>query len=315
MTRRRFVQLFIVVICVALLSACARHRPAANLRLGYLPIAECTPLFVAQTEGIFQKHGLTVELTEFDAGPTVIAAALGGSLDGGLSGVTPLFFAMEKAKPLVLTNDGGHVVKADHPYVGLVVSASSRIRTVAELKGKTVAVNGLKTIEDALLRVALRKAQLEDGVEVVTLPHPNMVPALSRGTIDASMAIEPYIASGLAAGSIRVLMGSEEIIPSFQVSAIFFTKVYADAHPSEIQKFTVAYNEAIEWIEANPQGAKEVVSQWTKTPIETASGMTLPGWSKTLNVSAVRAAQQAMLENHILDHSVDLTPFLPRPNQ
>lgn len=80
----------IVLCCLVGFLECTKPLPS-TLKLGYLPIAECTPLFVGKTENIFEKHGLNVELTEFDAGPTVIAASLGGSLDGGLSGVTPIF--------------------------------------------------------------------------------------------------------------------------------------------------------------------------------------------------------------------------------
>src|SRR5258708_1072330 len=225
-TTRIKLQCMFFAILMGLITLIGCSRPAAqpNLRLGYLPVAECTPLFVAQTEGIFEKHGIKVTLTEFDAGPTVIAASFGGTLDGGLAGMAPIFFAVEKDKAIKMVSDGGHVVPAGHPYVGLLVKASSPIKSVADLKGKTVAVNGFKTIEEALLRVALNKAGIAGKANVVTLPHPNMVQALSSGTVDASIAIEPYISMGLASGQVRVLAGSEEMIPSFQISAIFFTE-------------------------------------------------------------------------------------------
>ncbi len=299
----------IVLCCLFGLIGCSKPQPS-TLKLGYLPIAECTPLFVGKTENIFEKHGLNVELTEFDAGPTVIAASLGGSLDGGLSGVTPIFFAIDKGKPIKMVNDGGHVVPAEHPYVGIVVAVNSTIKSIQELRNKTIAVNGLKTIEDALLRVALRKANIGDSANVVTLPHPNMVPALERGTIDASMAIEPYIAMGLSKGQIKVIVGSEDLIPSFQISAIFFTDNFIKNHSDLIDKFTVAYNEAIDSINANPVRAKEIVAEWTKTPLETAKAITLPGWSKELNTEGVKEAQSAMVENKILERAVEIDQFI-----
>ena len=282
----------------------------SSLRLGYLPIAECTPLFVAQTEGFFQKHGLTVKLTEFDAGPTVIAATLGGSLDGGLAGVAPIFFAAAKEKPIKMVSDGGHAVPAEHPYVGMVVMVNSPIKSVAELKGKTVAVNGLKTIEDALLRVALNEAKISDSVKVIELPHPIMLPTLERGTIDASMAIEPYISMGLATGNIRVLAGSEDIIPSFQISTIFFSNEFIDRKPDTLKRFTAAYNDAIDFIAANPDRVRQIVAQWTKTPMETVKSITLPGWSKELPVAGIKSAQKVMVDNKILDKSVDLESYI-----
>ncbi len=309
-----------VIFLVAwMLSSLGRSKPPTQetrqetLRLGYLPIAECTPLFVAKSEGFFEKHGLSVELVEFDSGPPVIAAALGGSLDGGLSGVTPIFFATDKSKPIKMVGDGGHVVPAEHPYIGIVVASRSKSKSIPDLKGKTVAVNGLKTIEDALLRVALNKANIADSVNVVALPHPNMVPALKSGTIDASMAIEPYIATGLSSGQIRVLTSSEELIPSFQISAIFFTNNFLDKKPEVIKNFTAAYNEAIDFINANPARAKEIVADWTKTPLETAKSMTLPGWSKELNIDAVKEAQRIMVENKILERAVNIDQYFYKP--
>lgn len=312
----KYILIFLAILLIVwLIGFAGRSKQPSNvapqetLRLGYLPIAECTPFFVAKNEKFFEKYGLNVELSEFDSGPTVIAASIGGSLDGGLSGVTPIFFAVDKNKPIKMVSDGGHVVPADHPYLAIVVENASPIRTLADLKGKTVAVNGLKTIEDALLRVALNKANIANSVNVVALPHPNMVPALKNGTIDASMAIEPYIATGLSSGQIRILVGSEELIPSFQISAIFFTQDFLDKKPEVVKKFIAAYNEAIDFINANPARAKEIVSDWTKTPLETAKSMTLPGWSKELNTAAVKEAQRVMVENKILERAVDLDPY------
>jgi len=307
---QRCTVLAVLVSVIAVVTGCSRPAVRPEVRLGYLPIAECTPLFVAQSEHLFENHGIKVALTEFEDGPTVIAASLGGSLDGGLSGVVPILFAAEKDKPIKMVNDGGHVVPAPHPYVGLVVKASSQIQSVAELKGKTVAVNGLKTLEEGLLRVALNKAGIGHDVNVVTLPHPNMVQALTSGTIDASMAIEPYISMGLAEGSIRVLESSDEIIPSFQLSAIFFTNRFIEGSPDALARFTAAYNDAIRFIASNPDRAKHIVADWTKTPLATANSMTLPGWSTDLPIEGAKQVQKAMLENGILERAVNLDGFL-----
>jgi len=292
-------------------AACSpRHLARRTIRLGYLPIAECTPLFVGQALGLFQRRGLNVELKEFQDGPTVISAAQGGSLDGGLSGVAPIFFALEKDINIKLVGDGGHVVAAPHPYVGLVVGSNSPIKLPSELKGKTVAVNGLKTIEEALLRVALAKAGIAGTVKVVELPHPTMVQALESGIIDASMAIEPYISMGLGEGKIRILEGSEDIIPSFQISAIFFTELFLSNHGDDLLLFSGAYNDAIDFIDKNPAQAKTIVSQWTGTPIATSNQMTLPGWDKQLSIARLDAAKTAMLSNHIIDTDITLQKYV-----
>jgi NitT/TauT family transport system substrate-binding protein len=290
------------------LSGCGDRK--SQIRLGYLPIAECTPLFIAASEGFFAKHGLDVTLTEFDAGPTVIAATLGGSLDGGLAGVAPIFFAAAKGKRIKMVADGGHVVPSEHPYIGLVVAADSQLMSIKQLEGKTVGVNGLKTIEDALLRVALNKSKMSNSVNVVEFPHPLIVQALAKGTLDAAVAIEPYISMGLADNKIRILMTSEEILPDFQLSAIFFSYSFISARPDDLKRFILSYNVAIDFISKNPQRAKEIVSQWTKTPKQTALNMTLPGWSKQLPVSGIKRAEEAMIQNNILESPVNIEEYI-----
>lgn len=141
-----------------------------------------------------------------------------------------------------------------------------------------------------------------------------MIQALVSGTIDGSMSVEPYISMGLTTNKIRVLLGSEEIIPSFQLSLIFFSNDFIIKHSDTLARFTAAYNDAIDFIVGNPDRGKAIVAQWTKTPLETARSMTLPGWSKDLPVAGIEAAEQAMIDNKILDTPVALSSYIFIPS-
>jgi NitT/TauT family transport system substrate-binding protein len=80
-------------LSMSVLAACALLQPAAvlaqargapekaQIKVGIIPIASMTPLYVAQKLGFFRDEGLTVETTTGSSGSALASALIGGSLD------------------------------------------------------------------------------------------------------------------------------------------------------------------------------------------------------------------------------------------
>ena len=61
-----------------------------KIKVGYIPIAECAQLYVAQEMGFFEKEGLEVEMLSLAGGAQILNALNSGSVDIGFSNVVSL---------------------------------------------------------------------------------------------------------------------------------------------------------------------------------------------------------------------------------
>ena len=96
---KRIFRLAAITLCVLGLAGSAFAQ--SKVRVGYMPIAEDTPKFVASDRGIFRKHGLDAEMVRFESGPDMGTALIGGSIQIGMIGTPALIFAAVAGRPLV----------------------------------------------------------------------------------------------------------------------------------------------------------------------------------------------------------------------
>ena len=137
------------------------------------------PLYVAQGLGYFTDAGLDVELiapADPNDPPKLVAA---GQADIAISYQPQLHVQVAEGLPLVRV---GTLVAT--PLNSLVVMADGPIRSIADLKGKTVGFS-VGGFEDALLRVMLARYGLT--LDDITLVNVNfsLSPALVTGRVDA----------------------------------------------------------------------------------------------------------------------------------
>jgi sulfonate transport system substrate-binding protein len=146
----------------------------------------------------------TVNWTNFIGGPPVIAAETGGAVDLGDMAETPTIFAQSAGDPVKVVA----ATKAANPKVSpydIVVPASSPIKTVAQLKGHTVAVQE-GTVEQYFLVEALQKSGIPyTGVSVDNLAVTSASTAVTAGQVDAAVISQPLTGLDLATGKVRVL--------------------------------------------------------------------------------------------------------------
>ena len=151
-------QLRLIGACllVALASSPTSHAAEGpqKLRVAYAAITAAFAIpWIAKEAGIFQRHGLDVELVYIAAGSRAVQTLVGGSVDvaafGGPAGVD------------------AQLAGADTVYVGIPVNrvivftvAAPQIQRVEELRGKIVGVTRIGTVTDFFTRLYLRQAGL-----------------------------------------------------------------------------------------------------------------------------------------------------------
>src|SRR5262249_30246426 len=120
------------------------------------------PLQVGAEAGIFKQHGVDPEVISFGGGPRVQQAIAAGALDIGIG---------SPAQPRLIAHGGpeiGIAAIADAPYsVLLAVLNDSPIRTLEDLKGKTISISSKGSLTHWLGRELSR--QLGWGADGINL--------------------------------------------------------------------------------------------------------------------------------------------------
>jgi len=146
----------------------------------------------------------TVNWTNFIGGPPVIAAETGGSVDLGDMAETPTIFAQSAGDPVKVVAATQGVNTKVSPY-NILVPASSPIKTVAQLRGHTIAVQE-GTVEQYFLVEALQKAKIPySGVSIDNMAVTSASTAVTSGQVDAAVVSQPLTGLDLATGKVRVL--------------------------------------------------------------------------------------------------------------
>jgi NitT/TauT family transport system substrate-binding protein len=179
-------------------------------RSGFTTIAAAAaPWWVALEAGYFREQGLDVELIRVDAGSPLLAALANGELDVTFSGAPTLVLGTLQGLDIVMIGSTSNVLDG-------VVFARPEIRTVQDLRGKTIGVTNLKAITDVVARLGAKRAGLEPDVDVFTRRTGGLAESLAgmeTGAIDAASLNVPAVFEARNRGFNEVINVTDMKIP------------------------------------------------------------------------------------------------------
>jgi sulfonate transport system substrate-binding protein len=190
-------------------AAAAGITAGTALRIGYQKYGTLTLLKGRGTlEKRLARQGVEVRWTEFPAGPALLEALNVGSIDFGSVGEAPPIFALAAGANFV------YVANEPPSPAGeaIVVGAHSTLRTVAELKGRKIALNRGSNVHFLLLK-ALEKAGLAYAdIHPVFLAPADARAAFERGSVDAWAIWDPFLAAAERQLGARVLLDGRGLV-------------------------------------------------------------------------------------------------------
>ena len=180
---RTFLTLGLSVLSVISIQSSAR---AENIKIG-LPSVTITamPFFVAKEHGFFQQEGLNAEMVVMPAslnikvllaGEIQYAATIGSAVAAAIRGI----------------NVRTVMLFVDRPLQDLVGAAG--INTIADLKGKTLALSSRGGLQDIIMRRILTQAKIEQNqVTTITIAGQTaLIVALKTNSVAAALLNPPY---------------------------------------------------------------------------------------------------------------------------
>ena len=271
------------------------------LRIGYQKYGTLVLLKEKGTlEGALEPLGFSVAWSEFPGGPQLLEALNVGAIDFGTAGEAPPIFAQAAGAPLIYVGFEPPAPKGE----AILVPKDSPLKTVAELKGKKVALNKGSNVHYLLVR-ALENAGISfKDIQPVYLPPADARAAFEQGSVDAWVIWDPFLAAASAATGARTLSDGENLVANHQ----FFLaeRGFATANPKLIDTVLQQLVAIDAWAKADPNGAAAVLSPKVGIPAEVlAVALSRQGYGVAPLTPEVVAAQQKIADTF---HELGLLP-------
>lgn len=172
----------------------------------------------------------------------------------------------------VIGRAGGLPIKAIYVYskpewTALVTRKDSDIRTVEDLRGKSVAVTRGTDPHIFLLRALDSKGLSEDDIHPVLLQHPDGYVALERGQVDAWAGLDPHMAKAELESGARLFFRN----PDLNTYGILNVReAFAREHPDLVARVLAVYERGRRYALEHPAELREALVEAARIPDDVA---------------------------------------------
>ena len=227
-----------------------------DINVGYMPnYGGLWSLMTAKEKGFFEEEGLNVTLTQFEDGPTIIAAMENGSVNFGYIG--------QGAHKLCVQGNAT-IIALSHISNGDALIGGPGISTVEDLKGKTVAYSSGTSSEDILRNALAAHNMTMDDIQAMDMDAPSIVTAMMSGGVDACATWSPNsltILEGME-GTTKLADNMTFSDTTVSLASWIATPKYLEENRDVTVRFVRALMKAMDYA---ADGNYEEVAQWCAT--------------------------------------------------
>jgi sulfonate transport system substrate-binding protein len=299
---RRFAPVAIAAAMLAGITVESAEAAEKVVRVGYQKYGT---FLLLKARGLLEKKlaplGFSVAWTEFPGGPQLLEALNVGALDFGITGEAPPIFAQAAGAPLVYVANEPPAPRAE----AILVPKDSPLHSVAELKGKSIALNKGSNVHYLLVR-ALEKAGLAYGdVKTVFLSPADARAAFEHGSVDAWAIWDPFQAAAELTLEARTLANGEGGVAANRQFYLGEQKFVA-ANPAAVGAILASIKEIDAWAKDNIDQAANELSSAVGIPAPILKlALSRQSWGVQPISAEVAADQQKIAEAF---HSLGLIP-------
>lgn len=240
----------------------------------------CMLYRLAAEKGIAKKNGLDLEIKKFSSSTETNTAMVSGQLDFANypSPDTIAPFTQGATFKVVLLNDESNGAE------GIV--AKPEIKTVADLKGKTIATQLYSADHMLLLTLLKDNGMSADDVNIVDMTIEASSNAFIAGKCDAASVWDPYFSEAKAKGGTELYSTADN--PNLITDCLVAKGDLVKSNPKAVQAMCQSYLDAIAWWQDNKEEADAYMAEELgTTPDDFEAQMA------TLKLPTVESAQKA----------------------
>ena len=254
------------VTLATMLGAPAMAHAADKVRIG-LPTKTYWPTTIAETavrQKLFEKEGITAELTIYRGGAETFEAMAAGAADVILDATSLVSAGRTKG-----VNSKVLASAATGYYGWQLMTLSKSTLGVNDLKGKKVAITSAGSGSDLLALWTQQAKKIE--FTRVPVGGGGLVPNLLAGNVDAAVVYSPLSFQISKSGEARTILDfSKEVPPNLAAGWIALDK-YVQEKPQLVQKTLNALYGALMYMRANKDASVKLITELYEIPAEIAA--------------------------------------------
>lgn len=311
-TRRALAGIAAATLTVLALSACS--SPAgesggtdesdggapekSQLTVAINPSTQFAPLYYGIEQGIFEEHGLELEITPQTDIAAIVSGLASGTYDVGFATVVHVVTANSNGIPIRAISTIEGQIQEDDDGTITIASADSGITDFADLEGKRVATIGLSSHNTLTMWELVDRAGGDPtSIELVQLPFGQMAAALDSGDVDAAIMQWPFAAEALAAGGVELGYNNRELFVDTATTMFNTSQSFIDQNPNTVRAFADAMEESILGSTEDPETAKAALVDGLGITAEQAeSARWNDGDDPAVNLTAFETARDLLVK-------------------
>jgi ABC-type nitrate/sulfonate/bicarbonate transport system substrate-binding protein len=218
------------------------------------------PHFIAADKGYFKAAGIDVEIIATRSSAKGMQQIAAGSLDIVSSGIPDHLRAIDKGAPVkIIMNQIG-----TPPYM---VYASTDIKKITDLKGKTVIIGGIKDVTKVYVESLFKPAGLMPGDYdyIYAGSTSNRFAALVAGGVQAAIMLPPFSLRAATQGFTN-LGNIQSVLKDFPFSVYAVNTNYLKKNREAVIKFMAAILKGTAWLydTKNKSEAADILVKWSR---------------------------------------------------
>ncbi len=232
---------------------------AEPIKLGMSTWIGYAPLYLAKEKGFFKKQGVEVEVVVIESPADRRAAFAADKIQGMATTVDTHVMTAAAENPILVKQ----VLAMDDSHGGDGIVAKKEIKTIKDLKGKSVAAQlGAGASYFWLNYVLAQNGMKLSDLKTIDMKAGDAGAAFVAGKVDAAVTWEPWLskAKGTPFGS--VLLSSDKT-PGIIVDSLAFKPDFLKKQGADVKKIIAGWYEAVKFAAENPQEADAIMAKFT----------------------------------------------------
>jgi sulfonate transport system substrate-binding protein len=259
---KRLIAVAVLSMSTALLGVGASYGQDKVVRIGFQKYGKLVLLKSKATlEDKLKAAGYKVVWTEFPSGPPLLEALNVGVIDFGNAGEAPPIFAQAAGAPIQYVAYEPPAPQGE----AILVPKDSKLNSVADLRGKKVALNKGSNVHYLLVK-ALEKAGVKySEIQPVFLAPADARAAFERGAVDAWAIWDPFLAAAEAATDARTLSDGTGTVSNYQF--YFSSRKFLEGNSSIVDLVLAELSSVDDWAKSDIHAVAEQLAPAVGLPV------------------------------------------------
>lgn len=278
-----------------------------EVTVGVLPIAPSVAIYYGIENGIFEDNGFDVELATADAGAAMLPAVTTQQYEFGIGNPNSVLNATDRGLDVRIVSGYSNSWAEGDDVAAVIARADSGIEDWTDLEGASVAINALQTQGDLTIMEAVEAAGGDpDAVSFSEMPFQDMEAQLDLGNTDAIWVPEPFMSRALSDDANELVgYNFQDSVPGMPAMVTFSSGDFVDANPDIVEAFRSAMDETLAAVDADEEGARELLTEFIELPEEDAMTIQMEEFSGDIRVDEIEEAAEIMVKFGFLSDEPD----------